>query len=401
MKPARGVDLVLAAGAWAFVLALLAGCEYGDTHTPTAQPEASGVLVARRELPPYEVRGRGNVGPLAIATFGRAGGDHDPDISPDGGTLVFSSTRHSRRPGVYMKPVLGVAVTKRTDGNASYIPPKFSPSGREIACASDESGSWDIWIIGRTGRSAINLTDTPDSDEIHPSWHPDAKTPVVVYNRFNRATGEWEIWARNRRGGYPTMLCAGLFPEWSPVSNAAGGRICFQRARRRGVRWFSIWTVDIAIDPTGHLEVGLPTEVVSSDRWGAIQPAFSPDGKKLVFATVNRSLGASSRRRIWQGDDIWCVNLDGTDMQKLTHSPEPDWNPVWAPGAKGGPGRIYFCSLMGGHKNVWSLVPALPEEPGNILPKNVTEADAATAVIRKNLADQEKLKAETEGQDAQ
>jgi len=397
MSLERRRNLILAVSAAAFAVAVLAGClPEAEPHTPTAMPDTSGVLVPRREVPPYEVRGRSNVGALEIATFARAGGDHDPDVSPDGTTIVFSSTRHSRRPAIYMKAIRSTAVTKRTDGPASFIQPKFAPSGRELACASDESGNWDIWIIGAAGRSAVNLTDSPEFDEIHPSWHPDAKTPVVVYNRFNRANGTWEIWAQSRRGGFATMLTTGLFPEWSPASTASGGKICFQRARRRGMQWFSIWTIDVKMDANGRMQVGLPTEVVSSDRWGAIQPGFSPDGKKLVFATVHRSVTASSRKRIWQGDDIWCVNLDGTDLQRLTTSPEPDWNPVWAASADGGPERVYFCSLAGGHKNVWSLVPALPEPPGEILPGKVTAADTAKAVIRKNLEDQKKLEAEIE-----
>jgi len=390
----RRRNLILAGAAAAFALALLTGCVPEDTHTPTAMPDTSGVLVARRELPPYEVRGRTNVGPLEIATFARAGGDHDPDVAPGGATLAFSSTRHSRRPAIYIKSITSTAVTKRTEGHASFIHPKFSPSGRELACASDESGNWDIWIIGTAGRSAVNLTDSPEFDEIHPSWHPDAKAAIVIFNRFNRANGTWEIWAKGRRGGFATMLTTGLFPEWSPASTAAAGKICFQRARRRGMRWFSIWTIDVKMDANGRMQVGLPVEVVSSDRWAAIQPSFSPDGKKLAFATVHRSITASASKRIWEGDDIWCVNLDGTDLQRLTTSPEPDWNPVWTAEPGGGPGRIYFCSLAGGHKNIWSLVPALPETADEILSNKITEADIAAAVIEKNLADQKKLEAE-------
>lgn len=36
------------------------------------------------------------------------------------------------------------------------------------------------------------------------------------------------------------FIANGLLPNWSP----AGNRIVYQRNRERGLRWFSIWTID-------------------------------------------------------------------------------------------------------------------------------------------------------------
>ena len=50
------------------------------------------------------------------------------------------------------------------------------------------------------------------------------------------------------------------------------------------------------------------------------QPAFSPDGKKLVFL--------SDRGGPY---DLWTMNVDGTDPRQLTHSPGIEFEPAWSP----------------------------------------------------------------------
>ena len=135
----------------------------------------------------------------------------------------------------------------------------------------------------------------------------------------------------------------GLFPTFSPTDD----RILFQRARERGTRWFSLWTMDLV-----NGEGMRPTEIAASANAALITPTWSPDGKHIAFCTV-LDPSTEDHARPTQAD-IWIIGSDGTGRSNLTHSPFANLEPVWAHD-----GTIYFSSNRGkdGTENVWSIRP--------------------------------------------
>src|SRR5512139_975935 len=65
----------------------------------------------------------------------------------------------------------------------------------------------------------------------------------------------------------------------------------------------------------------------------------SPDGGRIVYALSTLDL-AANRRRV----DLWLVNADGSGARQLTHTPESEASPRWAPDGK----AIYFLATRGG-----------------------------------------------------
>ena len=348
------------------VFGLAGGC-VGGAKTSGAIPGAIALptgdgLSAFRVAPsirPRQAAGVGEEGPVRRHTFIGEGGDHNVDVSPDGRWLLFSSTRHAVEPELYLKRIGAATTVQVTDTpTEGELTPRFSLDGRRIALASDRQGNWDLYIFQR-GRSRIlhPLTETRATDEIAPAWHPQ-RPETIAYCARDRRRGVWEIRVmETNRPGF-TTVCRGLFPRWSP----RGDKLVFQRARTRGRRLYSIWTVDVRIDQDGNVQVGNTTEIAGSADWAAINPVFSPDGVYVAFATVARSPASRGPQQFWRGDDIWLVRLDGTGMRRLTTNPAPDYEPLWArslaPGASTQNGRIYFISERTGHKNIWSLDPA-------------------------------------------
>ena len=267
-------------------------------------------------------------------TYLDEGYDADVAVDPTGQWMAFASTRHSRRSDIYLQRTNGLAVTKLTSDPADDAFPCFSPDGRAIAFSSNRSGHWDIFVMDTDGKNVVSITTGPSQD-LHPTFSPDGRH--LAYCSSGR-DGQWEIWVADLQSGERTMVGFGLFPAWSPRTDK--DVIAFQKARQRGGRWFSLWTMD--------LDRGEPTnvsEIAVSPNAALVAPSWSPDGKRLTFATVvepDATQAAGSQ-------DIWAVNADGTRRQRLTDGKGTYATPCWS-----GDGRIYFVSDRGGVESIWS-----------------------------------------------
>jgi len=313
------------------------------------------------------LHGAGLINGLTQNTFAEAGGDHNVSLSPDGKTMFYSTTRMSKNPKLAMQDVDGKAWTLLTDDTMADMMPSVSPDGRWLTWCSNRYGNWSLLLRelnAPSGSSPKQLTRTPD-DDIHPSWSPDSD--FIAFSRFNSMDGQWQIWIMDVKKKTFTALTEGLFPSFCPVvsrRNSAGRpiyTIAYQRHRQRDVPWFSIWTIDMMVQDNGRVEaMGSPKEIVASNDWAAITPAWAPNGKYLAFASVRKSPLSEMQARIYRADDIWAVKIDGTDLTQITDHPAPDWYPSWAP-EEGNPiGRIYFTSSRKGNPTVWSVRPLMP-----------------------------------------
>lgn len=324
----------------------------GSDHTITLFGEVPGV-------PNYGFESRAAVS-LRQHSFPAEGSDFDPMVSRDGQQIIFASSRHTLTPDIYYKDVDGIAVTQLTTDPSSDVQPSWSPDGRRVAFASDRTGNWDIWVINLDGQQPVQVTST-SAHEVHPTWSPDGKW--LVFCSMPERGGQWELWlASPETGARKKFIGYGLFPEWAPHSN----NILFQRARRRGTRWFSIWKMQIV-----NGEPRMPTELVSSSDYALILPTWSPDEKQIAYCAVESvpSLPGAKRSPL-QRADIWMVDADGRGPVRLTDGVGANYAPTWSTG-----GRIFFCSdrsADASQESVWSVVPlrapmaAKPADPNNV-----------------------------------
>ena len=73
---------------------------------------------------------------------------------------------------------------------------------------------------------------------------------------------------------------------------------------------------------------GQAVTLLVSDPASDVQPCFSPDGKRVIFA--------SNRTGNW---DLWMVSLDGGPARQITRSPLHEVHPSFSPDGK----RVVFC----------------------------------------------------------
>lgn len=329
---------------------------------PTAWAAYGGAAFALfGQLPDQPSSSRSPLDNLRQVTFTVEGDDFDPDVDPTGRWLVFSSTRHRHTSDIYLQQVDGSAVIQLTSDPANDAMPVFSPDGSKIAFCSDRAGNWNIYIMPREGGQPVQLTDDP-GHEIHPSFSPDGRW--LVYCSLSLNASHWELVVIEvDRPSNKIYLGPGLFPRWSPVDN----RIVYQKARQRGSRWFSIWTIEFV-----NGEGVRPTEIAASTNAACITPAWSPDGRHIVFCTVvepETRLASDGRP---EQADIWIVAADGSARANLTANHAINVQPTWARD-----GTVYFVSsrLRSGSQNIWAI---RPERALTVSPATARSAPAAT-----------------------
>lgn len=287
---------------------------------------------------------------LTHVTFAPEGADFDPSVSRDGTFMVFASTQHRATSDIYLKSTTGRTITQLTSDPAHDVMPAISPDGSRIAFATNRNGNWDIYVMSSHGGQAVQITgDT--TQELHPSWSPDGKK--LVFCRLGAISNRWELWVTDVNNGVSAEFIGfGMFPQWCPKAGTGldnRDKILFQRSRERGGRSFSIWTVDYRSG-----DASSPTEIASSQTAAMINAAWSPDGQRIVFATVETgatpSTGLVNNSPSTVPSDLWMSNIDGSGRVNLTSGRFMNLMPTWAKD-----GRIYFVSDRGGVPNIWSI----------------------------------------------
>ena len=280
-------------------------------------------------------------------TVTEEGFDADVTADPTGRWLAFTSTRHSERSDIYLQRADGASVIQLTSDAAEDVHPAFSPDGQRLAFASTRAGNWDLYVMDIDGRNVEQITTGP-AQEMHPSFSPDGTR--LVYSALSPRSDQWELWVIDLPTGAKRLIGQGLFPTWSPRRDVS--RIAFQRARQRGSRWFSLWTIDLVNGEPRRL-----TEVAASTNAAIVSPAWSPDGTRLAFTTI-LDPSTPDKNNPTGCNDVWIVSADGTARQRITNGYGLNLAPHWSVDD-----RLYFISDRNGNENIWS-VHVDPARPG-------------------------------------
>jgi TolB protein len=306
-------------------------------------------------------------------TNGRAGDDKDPELSRDGSLLFYASSSYGEHLDLFVKRIGANTVTRLTTASGDERFPKVNPRApRMLAFCSNDRGEWDIYVMEdyEADPGKVALISEPGTHDIHPSWSPDGLS-LVYCSTEDFGSGTWvlKVWDSATRKTHVLEEVDGLLPEWSPVPK--DNRIVFQRMKHRDGWYGSIWVLEYDLGIVRNV-----TSIFASDDWAAINPSWSPDARRVAFATV-----AKSRARagiLNEADDVWVVNADGSHPTRLTADPAADWMPAWAPDPERAEGRIYFVSKRTGTHRIWSLFPRLPDPNGAPAPEPRRETDAST-----------------------
>jgi Tol biopolymer transport system component len=94
--------------------------------------------------------------------------------------------------------------------------PQYSPDGSQIAFSSDRTGRGSIWVCASDGSNPIELTQ--EKQAIWPSWSPSGQK--LAFHVYDYERGRSDIHVMDAQGGFPQNLTGadeygGGIPTWS------------------------------------------------------------------------------------------------------------------------------------------------------------------------------------------
>ena len=172
--------------------------------------------------------------------------------------------------------------------------PSFSPDGKKIAYVSYLDFNQEIMVMNSDGSSSIRLTGDQEDQE-KPCWSNDG-----THIFFSSQPG---IFASADQG---------IFTSAPP-------------------RYADIYTIDI---------VSLQRETLTQFSANDIDPACSPDGSSIAFASDREG-----------NYEIYLMNPDGTDIRRLTKNISEDLSPAWSPDGQ----NLAFATKRDGNWEIYIM----------------------------------------------
>jgi Tol biopolymer transport system component len=223
--------------------------------------------------------------------------DVDPDLSPNGQNIVFTSSQTGNN-DIFIRDRWG-RIRNLTNNPANDEWARWSPDGKQIVFGSNRDGGvFEIYLMNAEGSGTpVRLTDVPVLSR-YPSWSPDGKQIV-----FRRGI---DIFTTNADGSSaPTQLTYEVAPSFAqmPAFSPDGRYIAFMSFREG---YCSVFRMNA--DGSDQVNLTPKDPGAPASTWCSRAPAWSADGQEIFFVS-SRSGGQSQ---------IFVMNLDGTNVQQLT-----------------------------------------------------------------------------------
>lgn len=207
---------------------------------------------------------------------------------------------------LYMANFDGTGLEQITSNGSINMSPSWSPDGTKITFTSFKDGKAEIYVYNLLTRKIGRLTRTPGNNS-GANWHPDGKT--IAFS--GSVSGKTAIFSMNSLDGSGRKeFISGSGLEVEPAFAPNGTQIAFASGRFGNPHIF-----------VRDLATGKDTRITFAG-WYNSSPAWRPDAKKLAFAGYDREIDRY---------DVFLVNPDGRQMERLTLDQGDNEKPTWSP----------------------------------------------------------------------
>ncbi len=264
--------------------------------------------------------------------------ENQPDVSPDGKTIVCSVHLNASRasgtdPGweIALIDMETGEMTLLTDNDYLDYGAHWNHDGTEIVYVSDSAHRnkvdvenqvplrYDIYTMKADGSGKTQLTFAEPGDvNADPSFSFYAPSRIL-YIHSEGYSGAFDLYAMDRDGGNTALLRGHneqLLAINDPMFSPDGTRIVFGAKVRESAEGNPIYNV-FTVDPSG----GDLTRITADDGESDVIPQYSPDGGWIAYYTYVWEGGGNTHR-------IRVVRSDGTGEKTLSTYPwesDPSW----------------------------------------------------------------------------
>jgi TolB protein len=194
--------------------------------------------------------------------------------------------------------------------------PAWSPDGRSIAFTSLRTGQMEIFIVNLDDPSnPVQITQGSLSiDSRQPAWSPDGSQIAYAVERVG---GVYQIWLMNADGtGQMQIVRSGVaFTDYLPTWSPDGKLILFNQ--RCATKFCAPYLMTISsTDRSVQQGTPLRFNIITIENVD-----YSPDGLFLTYEGGETG----------ENNDIFYMDLAGTNRTRVTSDPSLDFHPAWRP----------------------------------------------------------------------
>jgi len=218
-------------------------------------------------------------------------------------------------------------------GWAGFSGAAISPDGQILAYSISGPGSEQIWMANADGSEPHLVLESNTSAVVY-AWSPDGRyllysgEPMPEVGK-GTAPPPWPpLWVMDREGQnrrplnlpWETFSFTDQKPVWSPTGRYIAGIgvvgetiQCWRKGENQPIDPFCLFRnagVYVENIETGEVQLVAPN---------AVDPTWSPDGSLLAVSRMDE------RGQV----DIWMVDVNGSNLRRVTDTPEVDRYPLW------------------------------------------------------------------------
>jgi Tol biopolymer transport system component/C-terminal processing protease CtpA/Prc len=270
------------------------------------------------------------------------------DWFPDSRHLAVTTTRETRRPGIYKMDALTGRLTLIVADEHVPLHPAVSHDGRSVAYARGAIGdllrkgyrgaaNFDIWVAPTDGAASAppkRVTRT-DGNELWPQWAADDRAVLFTSEEAGR---DASVWRQPIDGGAMRRVVTGNPDAVRYLSvSRDGSRMAFECDARLSVLPAAGGTVKPTAIFCRTDERGPRQSFVTYKGDHISEYAVSPDGKRAVIVVRG---------------DLFLISLEKpVEAKRLTDNPTRDEDITWSPDGK----TLVFISQRSGQTHLYAM----------------------------------------------